>query len=236
MNQSIEIRKPVALPVLVTAAGLLAVAGIAYALRTGVISLWPVSRHELVNFTFTMQMLELGVSSLAIAFTYFYNRDAFKTFFRLKISFSQDDEWTAYGPIVAIGFTLGTVMMMSMNVASQHGAVNETFITMIPLVLLMAATNAWSEEMISRLVIVAGLHERVSSSAICGISAGLFGLAHFYGTPSGVFGVIASGALGWFLARSMVETKGMGWALLIHFLQDVVIFGAGAMVLAGNQA
>jgi uncharacterized protein len=125
--------------------------------------------------------------------------------------------------------------MMSMTVASQHGVMNETFFNLMPLVLLMAATNAWSEEMISRLVVVAGLHGRVSSSAICGISAGLFGLAHFYGTPSGFFGVIASSALGWFLARSMVETKSMGWALFIHFLQDVVIFGAGAMVLAGSQ-
>jgi hypothetical protein len=59
-------------------------------------------------------------------------------------------------------------------------------------------------------------------------------LAHIYGTPNGVFGVIASGTLGWFLAKSVIETRGLGWAWFIHFLQDVVIFGSGALVLAGH--
>lgn len=43
-----------------------------------------------------------------------------------------------------------------------------------------------------------------------------------------------TGTLGWFLAKSMVDTKGMGWAWFIHFLLDVVIFGAGAMIIAGQ--
>ena len=47
--------------------------------------------------------------------------------------------------------------------------------------------------------------------------------------------IITSGFLGWLLAKSVIETKGLGWALLIHFLQDVVIFGAGAMIIAGQQ-
>jgi hypothetical protein len=29
--------------------------------------------------------------------------------------------------------------------------------------------------------------------------------------------------LGWLLARSVMDTRGMGWAWFIHFLQDVVI-------------
>ncbi|MDZ4714742.1 MAG: hypothetical protein SH819_04660 [Cytophagales bacterium] len=60
----------------------------------------------------------------------------------------------------------------------------------------------------------------------------MFGLPHFFGTQNGVFGVIMSGLLGWLLAKSVIETKSLGWALLIHFLQDVVIFGAGAMIVA----
>ena len=31
-------------------------------------------------------------------------------------------------------------------------------------------------------------------------------------------------ALGWLLARSMVETRGLFWAWFIHFCQDVIIF------------
>ena len=60
--------------------------------------------------------------------------------------------------------------------------------------------------------------------------------AHYFGTPSGIFGVVMSGLMGWLLAKSVIETRGLAWALLIHFLQDVVIFGAGAMIIAGNDS
>ena len=101
--------------------------------------------------------------------------------------------------------------------------------------LLFAATNAWTEETLSRFVIVSGLYGKLSKGTICWISSIIFGLGHFFGTPNGIFGVIASGVLGWLLAKSVIETKALGWALFIHFLQDVVIFGAGAMIIAGQH-
>lgn len=124
---------------------------------------------------------------------------------------------------------------MSISVTSQNGVINHTFFTLLPLVLLFSATNAWYEEIFSRFVIVAGLHGKIKPIAICWISAIIFGVPHFFGTPSGLFGVIMSGLLGWLLAKSVLETKGLGWALFIHFLQDVVIFGAGAMIIAGQH-
>ncbi|HMJ71141.1 MAG TPA: CPBP family intramembrane glutamic endopeptidase [Cyclobacteriaceae bacterium] len=125
---------------------------------------------------------------------------------------------------------------MSFRVIPQHGVMNGSFFELLPLVLLFAATNAWSEEIFSRFVIVSGLYGKLKPDVICLISAGIFGMAHFaFGTPGGLFGVVASGTMGWFMAKSVIETKGMGWALFIHFLQDVVIFGAGAMVLAGQK-
>ena len=45
-----------------------------------------------------------------------------------------------------------------------------------------------------------------------------------YGIPYGVVGVAMAFALGWLLARSMVETRGLFWAWFIHFCQDVIIF------------
>jgi uncharacterized protein len=33
-----------------------------------------------------------------------------------------------------------------------------------------------------------------------------------------------AGFLGWLLAKSIVETRGIFWAWFIHFLQDVIIF------------
>ncbi|MFT6005009.1 MAG: hypothetical protein ACI8UQ_002153, partial [Bacteroidia bacterium] len=49
---------------------------------------------------------------------------------------------------------------------------------------------------------------------------------HYFGTPGGIIGVIVAGFLGWFLAKSILETKGFFWAWFIHFLQDVVIITA----------
>ena len=51
-----------------------------------------------------------------------------------------------------------------------------------------------------------------------------FGIWHFYGVPYGVIGVVLATFLGWLLARSMQETRGLFWAWFVHFWQDVWIF------------
>lgn len=225
----------IAIPILIGVGGLLSMTLIAQFLQNGTLPMWKISSYAIVNSTFTMQMMVLPISLIAIAFIYFYDRQGFKTFFRVGITFSKDNEWSVYGPMVAVGFTIGTMMLLSFSVISQHGAFNETFVALLPLVLLMSLTNAWSEEIFSRFVLAAGLSERLNPATIGWISAIIFGLPHFLGTPSGVFGVIVSGFLGWVLAKSVLETRGLGWAVLIHFLQDVVIFGSGAMIIAGQN-
>ncbi len=72
----------------------------------------------------------------------------------------------------------------------------------------------------------AGLSETVLNRAICWWSAAIFGGVHFFGTPGGVLGVFMAGFMGWLLAKSVLETRGFGWAWFIHFLQDVVIMFA----------
>jgi len=41
-----------------------------------------------------------------------------------------------------------------------------------------------------------------------------------------------AGFLGWLLARSVVDTRGVFWAWFLHFLQDVVIFTAVVLTVA----
>lgn len=178
----------------------------------------------------------LPISFGALGIMYLINKNSFKEYFRFPItSLTHDETWSAYGPAVAIGFTMGTGMLMSFSVFREHGEINNKFWQLLPLVLLFAATNAWSEEIFSRFVIVAGLSGKLGGSTICLISAIIFGAGHIFGTPSGLFGMLASGTLGWLLAKSVVDTQAMTWALLIHFLQDVMIFGAGAMIIAGQH-
>ncbi len=56
------------------------------------------------------------------------------------------------------------------------------------------------------------------------ISACFFGIAHYFGTPGGISGVVASTFMGWILGKVMIETRGLFWAWWIHFLSDIVIF------------
>ena len=56
-----------------------------------------------------------------------------------------------------------------------------------------------------------------------------FGLGHFYGIPNNVPGLLMSAFLGWFLGKSLLETKGFFWAWVIHFLPDALIFTFLAM-------
>ncbi len=229
----------IGIPIAISVTGLLSVALLAIFLQNGTIPLLAVSGNKLLNFTYTMQLMALSISFVAITIMYFYNKEGFKNFFKLKISFAntpaEENNWKFLGPVMAVIFTFGTVSYMWVGVVSQNGQVDGTFYKLLPLVILFAATNAWSEEILSRFVIVLGLYGKLSPNTICWISSIIFGLGHFWGTPNGIFGVMASGILGWLLAKSVIETKGIGWALFIHFLQDVVIFGAGAMIMAGQH-
>lgn len=232
MNNQMPIRN-VIFPITIGIAGLASMTLIAYLLQNGTIPLLKISQHKIVNLTFTMQIIVLPISFIALGLMRLYNKESFKAFFRFNI-FTKNKNYNSNGAIIAIAFTLGTALLMSFSVLSENGTVNRSFLGLLPLVLTFSASNAWSEEIFSRFVIVAGLYEKLKPEFICWISAAIFGLPHFFGTPSGFFGVIMSGLLGWLLAKSVIETKSLGWALLIHFLQDLIIFGAGAMIIAGQ--
>ena len=228
--------KGIILPIVVGAAGLFTTAYIAYLLQTGLLTLLTISTYKVVNFTFTMQLYILPLSFAGLFFLFIYDRNSFRSFFRFRLNTGEGNgsAWQTLGPVLAIAFTIGTAMLMSFNVGANHGTINDTFFKLVPLVILFAATNAWTEEILSRFVIVAGLSGKIRPAVICWISAVTFGIPHFFGTPSGLFGVVMSGLLGWLLAKSVIETKSLGWALFIHFLQDLIIFGAGAMIIAGS--
>lgn len=96
-----------------------------------------------------------------------------------------------------------------------------TLLMVIPL----AATNAFTEEVIFRLSYVT-MGENETNSSLYGLIMGsaVFGIIHYWGlAPNGLFGVLLSAYLGYFMAKSIQETKGFYWAFFIHFILDVVI-------------
>ena len=99
-------------------------------------------------------------------------------------------------------------------------------LTVLAWVVLFSALNAFSEEAIFRLGVVAPLYGQLSGPVIALVSAGLFGVPHYFGMPRGIVGVLMAGFLGWLLALSLLETHGLLIAWAIHFVQDVVIIAS----------
>lgn len=100
----------------------------------------------------------------------------------------------------------------------------------IPLILLVSLSNSFSEEMIYRFSVNGNLSSRASKTMVLMSSAVLFGLPHYFGFPSGIIGVMMSGALGFILSKATYETEGLGIAWGIHFIQDIIIFSALMMM------
>jgi membrane protease YdiL (CAAX protease family) len=94
----------------------------------------------------------------------------------------------------------------------------------LPFIIIAAIMNSFNEEFEFRSVLLARLIPHVGRGQAIWLSTFLFGLAHFYGQPSGVVGVGLAGIAGLLWASSMLETRGIAWAWITHFVQDAVIF------------
>ena len=133
------------------------------------------------------------------------------------------EPWTRIGSIFAIIF--GSVTFVYLMLSSTPSA--DAFIRAIPLIpvaLLIAIINSFNEEFTLRAAPISELLSDLGKRQALMIATVFFGLGHFYGVPAGVLGVLLSSFLGWFLVKSMLETKGFFWAWLIHFLLDALIF------------
>jgi hypothetical protein len=57
------------------------------------------------------------------------------------------------------------------------------------------------------------------------LTAVWFGLGHYYGgIPSGAVGAVGVSLLALLLGKAMVDTRGMGWSLIMHIAIDTVIY------------
>jgi hypothetical protein len=144
--------------------------------------------------------------------------------------------WNKLGWILALCITLGTLAFLWLNGRPSLQSL-AAVLPMLPAILILAAMNAFSEELSYRAAFLAPLVPVTGKTHAILLTATTFGLAHFYGVPYGIIGVIMSFVLGYLLSKSMVETRGFFWAWLIHFLQDVAIFtfiAIGAIVAGGG--
>ncbi|HEX6269411.1 MAG TPA: CPBP family intramembrane glutamic endopeptidase [Anaerolineales bacterium] len=133
------------------------------------------------------------------------------------------ERWNKLGRNFAIILSLGTLAFL---VFAGRPPVNllVLVIPFLPAVFLASALNAFNEEMTYKASFLSVLEGVLGKHQALWLMAAYFGIGHFYGIPYGVIGVLMAGFLGWFLGKSMLETRGLWWAWFIHFIQDVLIF------------
>jgi membrane protease YdiL (CAAX protease family) len=134
------------------------------------------------------------------------------------------ESWGTFGWIFAlvaaivVAIPTLTAIELSPDILSQVAPA-------IPAILFYAAINAFNEEILFRVTLLATLPKIIGKNHTLLINIAFFGLAHYlYGTPSGIIGFLMTGFLAWILGKSILETKGLFWAWFIHFLPDIVIF------------
>jgi uncharacterized protein len=96
---------------------------------------------------------------------------------------------------------------------------------LIPMILLLAVANGFTEEITLRAAPISTVYEVVGKTNAIWMAAILFGLSHYIGgIPSGVPGVLITTFLGWFFGKCMMDSRGFFWPWLFHTLQDILPF------------
>lgn len=195
-----------------------------------------ISNNKYISRLFNYQAIALLIAFTSIMTTYLMNKQSFANYFsfgqisavgqELKIfGIKQNDTWVKTGLSLCFVISLVTATFLYLQLKQTNP--NWTSLQSgVFWIILFSLTNSFVEEIIFRLGIVAPLSGQLAPTTIFIISAILFGIPHFAGMPNGVLGVSIAGVLGFILAKSMYETNGFFWAWTIHFLQDVLIFGA----------
>jgi len=139
------------------------------------------------------------------------------------------DSWSKLGWIFG-GIAAAVVALVFALSLRPTGADLARALPLLPAVLGLAAVNAFTEEVYFRASLLATLPAVVGRNHALAMNVVLFGMAHWlYGSPSGVAGFLMTGFLAWVMGKAMLETRGLAWPWLIHFLPDAVIFAGYAV-------
>jgi len=191
-------------------------------------------RVDYLDKVIKYQIITLGIAIVLLLVTNLLSPANSRIFYQLGkpsapaepirwLGIKPGDTWKNVGLNFSVIVTLVTGIFIYLNLFRGNRIEPENM-RYLPFVLLFSLMNSFTEEAITRLSVVTALHGKVSPRVIPIFSGLLFGIAHYFGTPGGIIGVLMAGFLGWLLAKSVQETKGIFWAWVIHFLQDVVIF------------
>ena len=147
---------------------------------------------------------------------------------RLKIP-HKPEPWTTFGRNYAI-ISVGLLLFFLIP-ALQPSLANFT-VGLLLFAGVCAAMNSFAEEFLYRSALIPQVLPPFGKGATLMLVPAWFGLAHYFGVPNGLTGVLLAGIGGWFFAKSMIETRGIAWAWFLHFLADFTVYLL--LLLAGS--
>lgn len=145
------------------------------------------------------------------------------------LGIGKDGSWKFFGWFFAVCAMIG-IAIPTILALQPSGEVLLKAASLLPVVILCAAINAFNEEAYFRLSLLSTLSNVIGKTHALLISIFIFGMAHWlYGSPPGLVGFALTGFLAFLMGKSILETKGLFWAWFIHLLPDIVIFASYAI-------
>ena len=128
----------------------------------------------------------------------------------------------SYGAFTLIAFAVTTLVVYLQVVRGKE--IDKSLLIRFALIALpLSAMNALTEELIFRAAIMQSMIHVAGPATVVVLSGLLFGIPHYFGNPGKLPGVVMATFLGVIAAQSIFDTGGLGWAWIMHFVQDVPI-------------
>ena len=209
-------------------------------------SAWFQSRFSSAGVSFitgytAIAVLDIAVALIVLAALAAMKRDR-RAFFFVKgqmdapiapvrwLGIKAGESWKTFGWIFAGAAGLAVAIPTLLGIAPSGETLLKA-LPLLPVALLLAAINAFTEEAYYRCSLLATLHEVIGKTHALLLSVVYFGLGHWlYGSPPGLLGAAMVGFLAWLLGKAMLETRGFLWPWIIHMVPDAVIFFSYALL------
>ena len=147
---------------------------------------------------------------------------------RLRIP-NSPEPWTRFGRNYAL---ISVGLLLFFLIPALKPSLANISIGLVLFAVVCAAMNSFAEEFLYRSALIPQVLPLFGKGATLMLVPAWFGLAHYFGVPNGLTGVLLAGVGGWFFAKSMIETHGMAWAWFLHFLADFTVYLV--LMLAGG--
>ena len=147
---------------------------------------------------------------------------------RLLPGLKESRPWNRVARDFLLVYAIVLVIVLGMDIRPDVSQVSRALI-FLPAIVIGAVINAFAEEFEFRSMLLSRLEPVVGPQQAILMTSALFGLMHYWSTPSGPIGALLAGYLGWIAAKSMIETRGFVWAFSLHFLGNFIVYAFLAM-------